>query len=224
MVLYDSIFNRCRPIWWRKWKEEEGSPWIAVAEESVSTRQWTVRVLLLSSLICNCLVLTPALLRIRYLPEDQRAQVQDFRNWVQSDPDLATRSALESPIIRLIENFDATTYHEPGTFGTPKELAPEAEKTSPTTELLPPPARGANTAGSGSGKAGTSGREARGSGKCTIQVVPFQSLHESTQEELGKELFDDPLLIMENMQKLVDSMQWSFKFTKVSLLLSSLSQ
>ena len=39
---------------------------------------------------------------------------------------------------------------------------------------------------------------------------------QSTQEELGKELFDDPLLSLDNMKKLVDCMQWSFKFTKVS--------
>ena len=41
---------------------------------------------------------------------------------------------------------------------------------------------------------------------------------QSTQEELGKELFDDPLLSLDNMKKLVDCMQWSFKFTKVNLL------
>jgi len=41
----------------------------------------------------------------------------------------------------------------------------------------------------------------------------------STQEELGKELFDDPLLSVENMKKLADSMQWCFKYTKVDLLL-----
>ena len=39
---------------------------------------------------------------------------------------------------------------------------------------------------------------------------------QSTQEELGKELFDDPLLSLDNMKKLADSTQWSFKFTKVS--------
>ena len=38
------------------------------------------------------------------------------------------------------------------------------------------------------------------------------------------ELFDDPLLSIENVKKLADYMQWSFKFTKVRLLLSSLSQ
>ena len=41
---------------------------------------------------------------------------------------------------------------------------------------------------------------------------------QSTQEELGKELFDDPLLSLDDMKKLVDCMQWSFKFTKVRLL------
>ena len=69
--------------------------------------------------------------------------------------------------------------------------------------------------------AAASGGEARGSGRSSVRVVPFQSLPSSTQEELGKELFDDPLLTVENIQKLADYMQWSFKFTKVCLLLSS---
>ena len=51
------------------------------------------------------------------------------------------------------------------------------------------------------------------------RVVPFQSMPQSTQEELGKELFDDPLLSIDNVKKLVDYMQWSFKYTKVNLLL-----
>ena len=38
---------------------------------------------------------------------------------------------------------------------------------------------------------------------------------QSTQEELGKELFDDLLLSVDNMKKLADSMQWCFKYTKV---------
>jgi hypothetical protein len=42
---------------------------------------------------------------------------------------------------------------------------------------------------------------------------------QSTQEELGKELFDDPLLSIDNMKKLADYMQWIFKYTKVNLLL-----
>ena len=50
---------------------------------------------------------------------------------------------------------------------------------------------------------------------------PFNWCHskpQSTQEELGKELFDDPLLSLDNIRKLADYMQWSFKFTKMSLL------
>ena len=40
---------------------------------------------------------------------------------------------------------------------------------------------------------------------------------QSTQEELGKELFDDPLLSIDNVKKLADCMQWSFKYTKVNI-------
>ena len=52
----------------------------------------------------------------------------------------------------------------------------------------------------------------------SVRLIPFQSMPQSTQEELGKELFDDALLTVDNMKKLADCMQWSFKFTKVSLL------
>jgi len=31
------------------------------------------------------------------------------------------------------------------------------------------------------------------------------------------ELFDDPLLSIENVKKLADYMQWSFKYTKVKM-------
>ena len=53
----------------------------------------------------------------------------------------------------------------------------------------------------------------------TVRLVPFQSMPQSTQEELEKELFDDPLLFVDNMKKLTDSMQWCFKYTNVNLLL-----
>jgi hypothetical protein len=36
---------------------------------------------------------------------------------------------------------------------------------------------------------------------------------------LGKELFDDPLLAIDNVKKLAYYMQWSFKYTKVNPLL-----
>jgi len=92
------------------------------------------------------------LFRIQYLPEHEKDQVQDFCNWVHKDPDSATRSAPESPIIGLIENSDAIACQETGTSGTPKESAPEAEKTSPSVA-----AKGGDTAafaGSGGGEAG----------------------------------------------------------------------
>ena len=142
--------------------------------------------------------------RIQYIPEREKAQIQDFRYWVENDPESTTRSDPESPIIGLIESSDAAACHEAGTSNTPKEFAPGTKKPSPSVEQLPPSAaaRGADTAAG----AGTSG-EAGGSGKSTVRVVPFQSLPESAQEELGKELFDDPLLPVENVHKLADYMQ-----------------
>ena len=65
--------------------------------------------------------------------------------------------------------------------------------------------------------------KAEGSKNPTVRLVPFQSVPQSTLEELGKELFDDPLLSVENMKKLADSMQWCFKYTKVDLLLLPLA-
>ena len=59
--------------------------------------------------------------------------------------------------------------------------------------------------------------ELRGSRNPSVRLVPFQSMPQSTQEELGKELFDDPLLSIENVKKLADYMQWSFKYTKVKM-------
>ena len=82
-----------------------------------------------------------------------------------------------------------------------------------TPDHTPEATEGASNAGG----AGSSG--AGGSKGPSIRLVPFQSMPQSTQEELGKELFDDPLLSVDNMKKLADCMQWSFKFTKVSLLL-----
>ena len=119
---------------------------------------------------------------------------------MQSDQESTTRSAPESPIIGLIENSAAAACQEKGTSGTSKESAPEAKKSSPSA---------ANT---GDGVAG-------GSENPTMRVVPLQPLPQPAQEDLGKELFDDPLLSMENVKKLADYMQWSFKFTKARLLL-----
>ena len=105
-----------------------------------------------------------------------------------------------------------------GTSGTSEEGAPGAEKSAPSTEQTPSSVAASDSAGAA---AATSGGEAGGSGRSHVRVVPFQSLPYSHQEELGKELFDDRLLTVEKIQKLADYMQWSFKFTKVCLLLSS---
>ena len=110
----------------------------------------------------------------------------------------------------MIESSVATC-HEAGTSRTSKESTPKVRKSIVAEETT-------------TAAADTGGGEAGGSRKYTVRVVPFQSLPQSTQEELGKELFDDPLLTVENVKKLANYMQWSFKFTKVSLLLSSLSQ
>ena len=126
---------------------------------------------------------------------------------MESSPETSTRSTPDSPIIGLIENPAILS---------PNAGMPEASK-EPTSEVLAPTPSAAvegisNAAGSGSDKA-------EGTKNSTVRLVPFQSMPQSTQEELGKELFDDPLLSMENMKKLADSMQWCFKYTKVDLLL-----
>jgi hypothetical protein len=103
---------------------------------------------------------------------------------------------------------------------SPNASTPEASK-EPTPEVPAPNPSAAvegisNAAGSGSDKA-------EGSKNPTVWIVPFQSMPQSTQEELGKDLFDDPLLSVENMKKLTDSMQWCFKYTMVDLLLRLLA-
>ena len=97
----------------------------------------------------------------------------------------------------------------------------------PGTSREPPldvPASTSAAAGEGtSNAAGCDSDKAEGSKNPTVRLVPFQSMPQSTQEELGKDLFDDPLLYVENMKKLADSMQWCFKYTKVSLPLLPLA-
>ena len=116
-----------------------------------------------------------------------------------------SRSAPESPVIGLIETPAASL---PSTDTTEKPSEPTLEAPEHTLAA----AEGASNAG-GSGSSG-----AEGSKGPSIRPVPFQSIPKSAQEELGKKLFDDPLLSLDNMKKLVDCMQWCFKFTKVSLL------
>ena len=114
-----------------------------------------------------------------------------------------SRSAPESPVIGLIETPAANLT----VVDTPKKSS------KPNPEHTRAAAEGASNAG------GPGSNEAEGSKGPAVRLVPFQSMPQSTQEELGKELFDDPLLSLDNMKKLADCMQWSFKFTKVSFLL-----
>ena len=134
---------------------------------------------------------------------------------MQKDPKATTRSAPESPVIGLIENSTVIcpnvdtpgTSNEPNP-GTSNESNPEVPKLAPSAA-----AEGTSSA------AGIGSGGAEGSRNPTVRVVPFQSLPQSTQEELGKELFDDPLLSIDNVKKLTYYMQWSFKYTKANLLL-----
>ena len=89
----------------------------------------------------------------------------------------------------------------PGTSNQPNLEAPK----------LPPSAATEGT----SNADGTGSSGAERSKTLAVRLVPFQSLPQSTQEELGKELFDDPLLSVDNVKKVADYMQWSFKYTKV---------
>jgi hypothetical protein len=147
------------------------------------------------------------LARIQYLPAHEKDQIQDIRNWVQSDLEATTRSAPESPVIGLIENSTAVC-RDAGTSGTSKEPNPEAPKLTPSAAT-----KDTSTAA----EIGNGG--AKGSRNPAVRVVPFKSLPQSAQEEIGKVLFEDPLLSIDNIKKLANCMQWSFKYTKVGPLL-----
>jgi hypothetical protein len=71
------------------------------------------------------------LARIQYLPAHEKDQIQDFRNWMQSDPETTTRSACESQVIGLIENSTAICQNA-DTPGTSNEPNPEAPKFTPS--------------------------------------------------------------------------------------------
>ena len=125
---------------------------------------------------------------------------------MQSSSEGTSRSAPESPVIGLIENPSASLPNA-DTARISNEPNPEAPERTPAA------AEGASNA-DGTGSSG-----AQGSRGPAIRLVPFQSMPQSTQEELRKEFFDDPLLSIDNIMKLANYMQWSFKYTKVSLLL-----
>ena len=144
------------------------------------------------------------LARVQHLSAHEKDQIQDFRNWVSSGSEETSRSAPDSPVIGLIETPTAS-FPSADTAEKPSELSPETFDTHAAAE-------GVSKAG------GSESSGAEGSKGPSVRPVPFQFMPQSVQEELGKELFDDPLLSLDNMKKLADCMQWSFKFTKVSLL------
>ena len=148
----------------------------------------------------------------------EKDQVQDFLNWMQSDPETTTRSAPESPVIGLIENSTAICQNAdtPGTSNEPNPRTSN-ESNPETPKLTPSAATESTSSATGIGSGGAEGLR-----DPAVRVVPFQTLPQTAREELGKDLFDGPLLSIENVKKLADYMQWSFKYTKVRFLLLSL--
>ena len=112
------------------------------------------------------------LARIQYLPANEKDQVQDFRNWMSSGSEGTSRSALESPVIGLIET-PAASFPSVDTAERPSEPSPKSPDHTPAT------AEGASNAGG----FGSNGAEA--SKRPSVRLVPFQSMPQSTQEELG---------------------------------------
>ena len=113
---------------------------------------------------------------------------------MSSSSERTNRSAHESPIIGLIEDPSAglPSADTDGISSKPNPQAPERAQTA---------------AEGGSNTDGTGNNGAQGLRSPAVRVLPFQSMPQSTQEELGKELFDDPLLSIDNMKKLADFMQ-----------------
>ena len=113
------------------------------------------------------------LARIQYLPAHEKDQFQDFRNWMSSGSEGTSRSGPESPVIGLIET--------PAVSLPNIDIAEKSSKPSaPAPEHTPAAAEGTSNAG-GSGSSG-----AEGSKGPAIRLMPFQSMPQSTQEELGK--------------------------------------
>ena len=99
--------------------------------------------------------------RIQYLPAQEKDQIQDFRNWIESSPEASTRSTPDSPVIGLIKNSTtlSTSVDMPG---TSKEPPLEVPASTPSTGSKGTP----NVAGCGSDKA-------EGSKNPTVRLVPF---------------------------------------------------
>ena len=88
-------------------KKRKATPGALFAYKDSSSRCWPVR--FWYSLILSCLPQLShfefCLARIKYLPAQEKYQVQDFRNWMESSPETSIRSSPESPIIGLIDRL-----------------------------------------------------------------------------------------------------------------------
>ena len=102
------------------------------------------------------------LARVQHLSAHEKDQVQDFRNWVSSGSEEASRSAPDSPVIGLIENPTASC--------PSVDTAEKPSEPSPETSDTPAAAEGASKAG-GSRSSGT-----KGSKGPSVRLVPFQSM------------------------------------------------
>ena len=100
------------------------------------------------------------LARIQHLSPHKKDQVQDFRNWVSSDSEGTSRSALDSPVIGLIET-PAVGFPSADTAEKPIEPSPETFDT-------PAAAKGASKAGGSrsNGAEGSKGEMPVGLGPC----------------------------------------------------------
>ena len=164
MVLHASDFWRCCS-WWKQ--KAKGNSWSFVAEENTPSRCWPVRIwyFLITSYLPQLSYCKFCLARIQYLPSQEKDQIQDFRNWIESSPETSTRSTPESPIIGLIENSIALS---------PNMDMPGMAKEPALEVPTPTPADGtSNAAGHGSDRA-------EGSKNPTVRLVPFQSMPQST--------------------------------------------
>jgi len=108
------------------------------------------------------------LARIKYLPAQEKDQIQDFRNWMESSLETSTRSTPESPIIGLIES-STILYPNMDMLEALKESALEVPAPSPST----------TTQGTSS-DTGVGSNRAEGSKNPNVRQVPFQSMPQST--------------------------------------------
>ena len=99
--------------------------------------------------------------RFQYLPVHEKDQIQDFRNWMESDQAATTRSAPESLVIGLIENAIANSLKAdmPGTSNQPNLESPK---------LTPSAATKGTSNADGTGSSG-----AEGSKTPAVRLVPF---------------------------------------------------